>query len=154
MVLHNNKWDRRAKGKYLKKHGLVTRDGELVKKDEAAKRDAQAASSSEDEAGEPDLRQGVAIENAFPEEAEEDDELARIRQLQQQQRAATGPAGGPVPEHKAHIQHGSKEMFERAQAQTARSQLNQQVGRFSKRHAAVEVDSDSDFEEFMDGLSD
>lgn len=167
MVLHNSKWDKRAKGKYLKKHGLNANDVKKNDSDSTAdhsnppkvEEDQQAQYEnhqhpdklSQESQQEPELATNIDLPEIEQDEDEEELIKAhRVRQAQQyQQKVQRELESATLPKS------GENSIFAQAEAGYERSKLNERVKKHIGRQAKqVDVDSDSDFDQFMDELSD
>lgn len=172
MVLHNNKWDRRAKVKYMKKHGVTSEDlkkpaktGQSFESDahESDRFNSEKTLLVNDEASssngwEPDTKEADANDmgtsqveqfDLLPEYEENAEESELIRKhITQFQLKKEDP--------KSHIQYVDRSVFDQAHAGLERSRLNQRVRTIGKKkhQSEIDLDSDSDFEEFMDNLDD
>lgn len=167
MVLHNSKWDKRAKGKYLKKHGLNANDVKKNDSDNTAdhskplkvEEDQQAQyeshqhpdNLSQESQQEPELATNIDLPEIEQDEDEEELIKAhRVRQAQQyQEKVQRELESATLPKS------GENSIFAQAEAGYERSKLNERVKKHIGRQAKqVDVDSDSDFDQFMDELSD
>lgn len=170
MVLHNSKWDKRAKGKYLKKHGLTAKDVDKSK--------SQNSTQETDHAGTQEVSPGDTLEGSqvwsqtdsqdgsfgpqsetqvvatgidLPELEVDEDEEALIKAHIARQREQFLEAQKTIPTASS----TDNSIFAQAEAGYERSKLNERVRNHIGRQAKhVDVDSDSDFEQFMDELSD
>lgn len=165
MVLHNSKWDRRAKTKYMKKHGVTA---------EELKKKSKKCRISDEENNPSDLENTWIEKNkVFSDDVTEEADAASLGPSQVEQfdllpdyeenseeneliRKHIAQFQLKKEEPKSHIQRVDRSVFAQAHAGVERSKLNQRVKNIGKRKQQFEIDleSDSDFDEFMDNLED
>lgn len=155
MVLHNSKWDRRAKARYLKKHGLQAThenenvadalvDTELGSSESPGGPEGAASYNSEAEPTED-----VTILPLYPDIEEQDPEERKLIASH-----FSSQLGRSHPDLKPHMISTNSLAFDEVSADVDRSKLDREVTRkLGKRAKQVELEEDEDFEAFMDSSS-
>lgn len=103
MVLHDNKWDRRAKHRYLQKHGLSEPRAPATPK--------------------PDVAPPVEVLQMLP-DFEDDDDVEALLAASRTPRAAPAPVAEPGPEQQPSARQA---LFAEAEARVERGKLNHDV---------------------------
>lgn len=171
MVLHNSKWDKRAKGRYLKKHGLSANDVRnsstgnsdehpktaKVEESQLQEQQSEASQSSinaaQENQQEPELSTNIDLPEI--EQDDDEDELIRAHRVRQGQQYLQQAQQQRESQETNSAERGKDSVFAQAEAGYERSKLNERVKKHIGRQAKqVDVDSDSDFDQFMDELSD
>lgn len=146
MVLHNSKWDRRAKARYLKKHGLQNTPDNQTPTEDVQLNDTHTSETSEAPDGsEGESAEDVTILPLYPAIDEQDPEE---KKLIYSHFAAQKPRSQPGL--KSHMISTNSLSFDEVSADVDRSKLDREVSRkLGKRSNQVSIEEDDDFEAFM-----